>query len=1459
MPATVARDKIPAIGLTVIWEPEVEATLDVVFVHGFTGHPVRTWSHGKGSEPLDDTSEPPSKARKFNSFSRPHARERPPPDPSSVYWPQDLLPQSLPGARVLTFGYDTNIRHRLGPVLNESTVYDMAKDFLLALEGVRRIDACRPLLFVAHSLGGIMVKEALRQAYNNRNNHLQLKRVFDSTIGIFFFGTPHGGSDPRGLLLKVAEKLIKGIGFQANQHVVDNLLPDSECRQLRNEFNPILQSQDWIIYSFQEGVGMSRLGRKVVENDSSCLNFPKTEITVSIGKDHREMCRFTGAHDVEYHKVTAALDIIAARVSALGPTPASHESQPIAHADSLGEHSIDTLLNSLRFDQIDSRQESIKMAHKNTCNWIVKKREYKDWLDKSKSETHHGFLWMKGNPGSGKSTLMKSTLRSFQRSKNNKETAVIYFFFNARGADLEKSTEGMYRSLLLQLLEKLPHIRKTVFESAGIESWNAREDRTWSVAILEELFERSILSLGQQEVACFIDALDECKDEEVEQMVTLLEGIGEQAVSKGLQFRVFFSSRHYPEISLNTCLNLDLDQQEGHTQDIETYIQSQLKVGNQQTKDQLRERASGVFMWVVLVVEILNKEKRNGTPPALITQKLKKIPQGLYELFRSILTRDQIDSDRLLLCIRWLLFSREPLGPEQFYYALLSGIEDDLDSDDDSPSSNDDICMGDAETATPENIQSYIRNASKGLAEITEAKKTPVVQFIHESVRDFLLKDEKKGLREVWPELDGNFEAQSHEKLKLHCFKYLKREDILATLGIGSKSQLPIASSKEASALREKAATDFPFLGYATTNILWHAECAQNQKLGSVSQAEFLEQEFDLPAWLWLRNLLEKHEVRRYHPTYTAALLYVLAELNLPGLTKISLRASSPLAIVTAGSERYGPPILAAIVLKSQDVYNTFVGFLAASQDISPSTVDNWRSETGVTSTFSTSFEFLKEKRHILSYVAEYGDVALFQLLFALPELGKNVNEKDKKKWSPLAYAANEGHTAIVKFLCGNGAANDLAALTLACKKGHHGIVRMLFETGTYNEARNQLGESLVRAASDGHLAIVKLLLDHGVDVDAKDSKGDTPLMKAVRGAHLDIVKLLLEKGADMKAVDNRGTAVVGMIRMYVGSIKLQQLIELVGVDNIKDWKDDAGRCFLSYAAEEGNIDVIKLLLGTHNVDANSKDSKGQTPLHHLVRSISKERSVECFRLLFDTGDLELDHSDEDGQTPLHLAAKSYGDAALELIKFLLNSGRVEVDRKDNKGRTPLSFAAQCGHVDIVKLLLATDTIQVDTRDQGGRTSMSHSATGDPSARHVLETRKADPNSTDFDGRTPVNSAAGSWPVDVVKPLVATDGVDVNVRDNQGWTPLMYAFRHYYLWWFRGEVFLRTVSMFLNTGRVDIELVNNDGGTVLDVATKSLELFRTAKRKDYNSESCEKAIELLKEYKLKQQTSEISI
>jgi hypothetical protein len=92
------------------------------------------------------------------------------------------------------------------------------------------------------------------------------------------------------------------------------------------------------------------------------------------------------------------------------------------------------LIDLLRFDQIDARLMTLKSAQVRTCQWFLQKPEYIDWMSPEKLPKHHGFTWVKGKPGAGKSNLMKFLFSKAKKSAGfDSNQIVISFFFNARG------------------------------------------------------------------------------------------------------------------------------------------------------------------------------------------------------------------------------------------------------------------------------------------------------------------------------------------------------------------------------------------------------------------------------------------------------------------------------------------------------------------------------------------------------------------------------------------------------------------------------------------------------------------------------------------------------------------------------------------------------------------------------------------------------------------------------------------------------------------------------------------------------------------------------------------------------------------------------------------------------------------------------------------------------------------
>jgi hypothetical protein len=109
-----------------------------------------------------------------------------------MFWPQDLLPKRIPHARILTFGYDAYVT-RVAQV-TQNKIRDHARDLVNKLASVGHFDeaSSRPIIFVVHSLGRIVCKDALQVSTSSAEPHLQA--IVALTHAILFAATPHEGS-----------------------------------------------------------------------------------------------------------------------------------------------------------------------------------------------------------------------------------------------------------------------------------------------------------------------------------------------------------------------------------------------------------------------------------------------------------------------------------------------------------------------------------------------------------------------------------------------------------------------------------------------------------------------------------------------------------------------------------------------------------------------------------------------------------------------------------------------------------------------------------------------------------------------------------------------------------------------------------------------------------------------------------------------------------------------------------------------------------------------------------------------------------------------------------------------------------------------------------------------------------------------------------------------------------------
>jgi len=185
----------------------------------------------------------------------------------------------------------------------------------------------------------------------------------------------------------------------------------------------------------------------------------------------------------------------------------------------------------------------------------------------------------------------------------------------------------------------------------------------------------------------------------------------------------------------------------------------------------------------------------------------------------------------------------------------------------------------------------------------------------------------------------------------------------------------------------------------------------------------------------------------------------------------------------------------------------------------------------------------------------------------------------------------------------------------------------------------------LIGAAFKGDLAAVSAALANGADVNAKNNKGLTALMKASAGGHADVVKFLLDKGADVNSKNTNGYTAL-MAASWSGHADVVKLLLDRGVD-VKA-KDIEGGTALMGASWAGHADVVKLLLDK-GADVNAKDNKGITVLMHASAGVYADK-VEVVKLLLDKG-ADINAKDTEGRTALTSVGTRDHAAIAQLLK----------------------------------------------------------------------------------------------------------------------------------------------------------------------------------------------------------------
>ncbi|KAF8530136.1 hypothetical protein BU17DRAFT_78714 [Hysterangium stoloniferum] len=273
------------LGIKVLVEG-IAPTIDIVAIHGLDGHREGSWTAENG-----------------------------------ILWLKDLLPQQLPNVRIVTYGYDASTGSQSYKI--DETLYGHGENFIsrLALLRESTTTATRPIIFIAHSLGGIILKFALIHANQCNESHLpHHKRIMLSTIGILFFGTPHQGA---ALALSASQMLLVRLPVDENTShtLLRNLAINSEMLEIQlalyNGISACFNTK--FLYEIYQTVLDDGTSGFIVPRSSAIVPGARNAEPIGLNKNHTDMTKYCSAKDDDFIVVVSLLQGIKSDLPTLEP------------------------------------------------------------------------------------------------------------------------------------------------------------------------------------------------------------------------------------------------------------------------------------------------------------------------------------------------------------------------------------------------------------------------------------------------------------------------------------------------------------------------------------------------------------------------------------------------------------------------------------------------------------------------------------------------------------------------------------------------------------------------------------------------------------------------------------------------------------------------------------------------------------------------------------------------------------------------------------------------------------------------------------------------------------------------------------------------------------------------------------------------------------------------------------
>lgn len=392
-----------------------DAEVDIVLVHGLDHDSISAWSY------VD-----PKTKHKF-------------------CWPSSELPDNL-GVSSRVVAYDYDAKFRTPEYLTSRTLLHQTGSLIEALAEKRKTSPHRPIIFVCHSLGGLIVKNALVNARASDNPHL--KEVHEATAGIVFLGTPHDSS-PTDL----AERLCQILDVESN---------DKVCHELRERSKSLAYSLERF-KPLAINLSIHAMTDKRLLTRTSTLNNPDGESTCArhkhfrLFRDHEDMCIYSNPKDTDLQTIISSIDEICSQTK---QQPIGIDDQAVkkVKAYDLGMGKI-----------LDKRCTSLS-PKTDSPQLILLEKYFNQWHEPKTSTVNRKWpvTVLQGLPGCGK------TETALRYVHNNRRKYASILWVNAAN---QRSLKLSFRDIARRLISQSQMLRSPDTDLPGLEGIPLSSDR----------------------------------------------------------------------------------------------------------------------------------------------------------------------------------------------------------------------------------------------------------------------------------------------------------------------------------------------------------------------------------------------------------------------------------------------------------------------------------------------------------------------------------------------------------------------------------------------------------------------------------------------------------------------------------------------------------------------------------------------------------------------------------------------------------------------------------------------------------------------------------------------------------------------------------------------------------------------------------------------------------------------